>query len=547
MTRPSATDRLETWGEIASYLRRSVRTVRRWEADEGLPVHRLMHKTLASVYAFRSELDAWRESRESAESRGPQATQARNEEGGPSIAVLPFGYIGPEPEHYDYIADGLTDEVISALSKIHSLRVISRTSSMRLKGTDKEVGRIARELGVRHLLEGTVHCDRSQLRISTRLIDPSTDDRIWSERYEGTLEEVFTFQERIARSIVESLDVRLSNEEDRRIGERSIDELIAWRCLIQARQEALRWRRDSIDHAVRLLGEGLAVVGDSARLHAALGMAHLQYREAAVDLSDEPLKRAERCAGKVFELDPKESAGHLLLGWTRYARGRIQDAVGELKLSLETEPNHPDALGLLANCYLISGRIAAARTLIERLVSIDPLTPLTRCMPGWADVLEGNLEAAIGPYRQMFEMDPGNPMGRLFLVWILVLNQRQEDARKLVEDFSPSLVGSPPAQVAALLVAALDGAQFDDDRLVTPEIERLAAATDVFPRFLAQAYAFAGDAGRAVRWLSVAVERGFVNHPFLDRYDPALRRIRGHEPLEELLESVETRWREFEV
>ena len=443
MSRPPASDRLETWGEIASYLRRSVRTVRRWEAEEGLPVHRLMHKTLASVYAFKSELEAWRESRESAEYRGAQATQARGEERGSSIAVLPFGYIGPEPERYDYIADGLTDEVIGALSKIRSLRVISRTSSMRLKETDKEVGRIARELGVRHLLEGTVRCDRSQLRISTRLIDPSTDDRIWSERFEGSLEDVFAIQERIARSLADSLEVPLSDEEDRRIGDRSVDEVIAWRCLIQARQEALRWRRDSIDHAVRLLGEGLAVVGDSVRLHAALGMAHLQYREAAVDLSDEPLEHAERCARRVFELDPEASAGHLLLGWTHYARGRIQEAVRELKPALDAEPNHPDTLGLLANCYLISGRIAAARPIIDRLLSIDPLTPLTRCMPGWADVLEGDLEVAIAPYRQMFEMDPGNPMGRLFLVWILVLNQRQEDARKLVDDFSPSLVGSP--------------------------------------------------------------------------------------------------------
>ncbi len=133
------------------------------------------------------------------------------------------------------------------------------------------------------------------------------------------------------------------------------------------------------------------------------------------------------------------------------------------------------------------------------------------------------------------------------MVWILVVNERQEEARKLVDDFPPSLVSSPPARVAALLVAALEGVEIEGDGLVTSEIEQLATATDVFPRFLAQAYALAGDAARAVRWLSVAVERGFINHPFLDRHDPALRGIRAHQGLEQLLARVATRWLEFEV
>ncbi len=169
--------------------------------------------------------------------------------------------------------------------------------------------RIASELGVRYLLEGTVQCDRSRLRIATRLIDPSTDDRIWSERFEGSLDDVFAIQERIARSIVESLEVRLSEEEEQRIGDGSIEEVIAWRCLVQGRQEALRWRQDSIDRAVKLLREGVDLVGDSVRLHAALGMTYLQHREAAIDLGDEPLERAERCARKVFEIDRSAPAG----------------------------------------------------------------------------------------------------------------------------------------------------------------------------------------------------------------------------------------------
>jgi hypothetical protein len=148
---PGTTDRLESWKEIAAYLNRSVRTVRRWEAAEGLPVHRQMHRTLGSVYAFKSELDAWRQPHPLRRSEPPSGAASEVM----SIAVLPFVNLSPGPEN-EYFADGLTDEVIANLSKVRALRVISRTSSMALKGTNKDVKTIGRELGVRFVVEGSV-------------------------------------------------------------------------------------------------------------------------------------------------------------------------------------------------------------------------------------------------------------------------------------------------------------------------------------------------------------------------------------------------------
>jgi TolB-like protein len=538
-------DRLDSWKEIAAYLNRSVRTVRRWEAEEALPVHRHMHRSLGSVYAYRSELEAWRQASSRSGAQRPVPVQV-HAAGVASIAVLPFTNLSPESAD-DYFADGLTDEVIVDLSRIRALRVISRTSSMTLRGTSKDIRTIGRELSVRFLVEGTVRRQGNRLRITARLIDAETDDHLWSDRYEGTLEDVFGIQERIARTIVEALSVELTTDEDRRLGERRIGDPHAWECYLQARQEALRWRPDSIDRAVQLLQNGLSIVGEDASLYAALGRVHLQYREAGIDWSERPLLEAEACAKKVFELAPGSAAAVLLRGWISYSRSDVQNAVRDLEAVLEIEPSNPDGLGLLANCYLISGRVPAARPLIERLLAVDPLTPLTRCLPGWADVLEGRLAEAIGPYRRMFEMDPGNPMGRLFYAWVLALNRRRGELRELAEQIPVDTRESLPAKLTVAFADALDGTVAHIVPQLDSEVERAGTATDLFPRFLSQLYALAGDSERAVRWLTVAVDRGFINYPYLAKHDPFLARLRDDGRFREVLEVARQRWEAFET
>ena len=347
--------------------------------------------------------------------------------------------------------------------------------------------------------------------------------------------------------IVDALELRLTADEDRRIAERPIDNVHAYECYLRARQEGWRWRKDAIDHAIRLLRNGLEIVGDNAGLYAALGLAYLQYREAGIDVGEGPLREAEICVRKVFALAPASASGLRLRGWIHYSRGQVQEAVRDLKGALDIDASNADTLLLLANCYLISGRVSIARPLIVRALVVDPLTPLTRCMPAWADVLDGNFEVAVEPYRQMFEMDPANPMAGLFYLWVLLLNRRADAVGAILETFPPDVRDTVPARIASFLAHCLIGNREAAQAALTPEIEIVATATDVFPRFLAQGFALAGMTERALHWLEIAVERGFINHPFLARHDPFLQSLRGEPRFERLLEVVRGRWETFEA
>jgi TolB-like protein/thioredoxin-like negative regulator of GroEL len=539
----ATSDRLDSWKEIARYLNRSVRTVRRWERQEGLPVHRHMHRSLASVFAVRSEIDAWRHRRVTAamaDDLPTTATPSRSR----SIAVLPFLNLSTDADNA-YFAEGLTEELITTLSRIHALRVTSRRSSASLRGSTKGARAIARQLGVRYLLEGSVRRTATHLRISVQLIDASSDVNLWSETYDGALEDVFTIQERCARSVVTALELRLTARDAERLAEPAIPSLPAYDCYLRARYEGWRWRRASIDQAIRLLQQALQIIGENIRLLSALGLAHLQYREAGLDLSEHPLVEAERCAAKVFALDPSSAAGFQLRGWIQYSRGHIQSAVRNLKRSLAQEPHSADTLLLLCNCYLISGRVTEARPLLARLLRVDPLTPITRCMPAFADLMEGKFSVAIRPYQQMLEMDPANPVARLFYIWVLILNRRSDQAKAILANFPHETLDSIPARVASFLTRAAAGDHLAAQLALTPQIESVAKATDMFPRFLAQGFAWAGMRVPALKWLRTAIDRGFINYPFLARHDPSFKALRGDPKFKELLAVVRDRWERF--
>lgn len=531
----TGSDRLGSWKAIASYLGRSVRTVKRWEVNEGLPVHRHLHQRQSTVYAFQAELDRWLASRSQA--GDSTAASASDSQAADGVLILPFDHIGPDPSR-QWLADGFSEALIADLATLDGLRVLSRTSSRTLRQRSTDARAIGRRHGVRYLVEGSCRSLDARLRLSVRLIDVERDARIWSESFDGIADDAFELQSQLAAAVTEALECR----EGRDLGKvgaasASGEDVATWQCLVLARQQSLTWRADGLDAAVKLLEQGLETLGERASLLAALGRTWLQYRESAIDLGPEPIERARQCARRLAECAPDHPGALQLGGWLAYAEGQVPDAIDTLIQADQAQANDPETLGLLVNCLLISDRAEQARPLIRHLLSIDPLSPLTVCLPGWDLLLEGEFERALPHYQAMHEMDPDHPMGRLFLIWACLLANRPDDLMRLADPEDSRLTDHPALRVARFLAAAGQG-QPDAQRWLDESVSRLGRVNEMIARFLGDGYALLGEADSAIRWVEVSVERGFAHHPFLASRNPLLNSLRARPDFQRLLGKI---------
>jgi serine/threonine-protein kinase len=251
----------------------------------------------------------------SALERWAQATaaeSARGDRDDKSIVVLPFENLSPDPDNA-YFADGLTEETIACLSKVRALRVISRTSAMHYRCTDKPLPFIARELNVHYVLEGSVRKAGGNLRITSQLIEAASDAHLWAETYSGRLDDVFAIQEKVARSIVEALQLRLTAEEERHLAARPLPNAAAYDCYLRAQHEIWRWTPDALSRAERHLLNALEIVGEHPVLLAGLSLVHTQ----AVNIGhaqEEGLEKALSYAERALALDPASVQGHAARG-----------------------------------------------------------------------------------------------------------------------------------------------------------------------------------------------------------------------------------------
>jgi non-specific serine/threonine protein kinase len=462
-----------------------------------------------------------------------------------AIAVLPFEDISPGKDN-EYFSDGLTEEIIKDLSNIHSLRVISRTSAMKLKGTDKDARTLGRDLSVQYLLEGSVRKAGNSLRVIAQLIDAETDSHMWAEKYSGTLEEVFDVQERVSRSIAEALKLKLSPEEERQIAERPFGDVRAYESYLKARREIMLFTEEGLDRALEHLKRAIDLVGENALLMTGMGYVYWSFVNLGLKAPEKFLVKAEACAAKVFELEPDSSGGHLLLGLVSSTRGSALEGVRHFRQTLVTDPNNPDALFWLVIAYGSSGRTSLAMQFAERLIEVDPLTPINHATPGFALLCEGRFDLALEKEKKWHEMEPATAISRFWYGWTLAQNSRLAEAFSLFDSAAKDSPEDLWAQLGLCFKHALKG---DSETLksLTRGLEAIAKWDLQYSWFLAECHALTGENEDALRWLENAVSRGFINYPLISRLDPFLENIRNEVPFEKLLERVKHEWERFKA
>jgi non-specific serine/threonine protein kinase len=471
----------------------------------------------------------------------PVAAAALMAAGSRGVLVLPFLNVAADHEN-DYFSDGLTDEIITDLSGVAQLRVISRTSSAQLKGTTRSLAELARDLKVDHVLEGSVRRAGNQLRITAKLVDPSTDSAIWAAKYQGTLEDIFEIQSTISHAIVDALRIRLTQEEEQRLAARPIADVRAYEWYLRARQELLRFTEDGLERALDCLEKATAIVGENVLLLAAEGATYWQYVNAGIRPDPGYLDKAEACALRILQIDAASPHGHRVRGLVRAQRGDIQGALRELNQALKADPNDADSLMWGSLVAGMTGKMPLAEAWAARLVEIDPVTPFYQLMPGSATWMRGDFEAARALYAAHDAAIRENPLLRLVYGQILVAAGRAAEGHRVLEDLARALPESPFGQLAAVYLHAFRGERDQVGTRLTPELLSLLERDPQYCWFLAQCHALVGDVDGGIRWVEAAVARGFINFPILAELDPFLASLRADARYATLMADVKARW-----
>ena len=440
----------------------------------------------------------------------------------------------------DYIADGLTEEIITELSKVRSLRVIARASAMRLKGAGDAVQDIAKKLGVDFILDGSVRKWGDKLRVILQLSRLGSDAARWSEQYNGTLGDLFEIQDEIARSVADELAIRLGAPEQ--TDDDELEDPRAIEPYLRARYETLKFSRDGLQQAERHLINGLDLVGPNARLLSALGHAYAKYSELGLDPTGEFIAKAAECAEKIFELDPHSSSGYLLLGMVRFFSGDLRAAREPLERSLETNPTDPDALAISGYLCALSGQNERASQLFDDVLDIDPLTPLNHCMPGFVAIMEGRYADALPHYKRFLELDPQNPFAIWAWTYVLLRDGRVDEASEAVRELNTEHADSVLAQLAAALFHGVSGDPKAAREAVTDELRAAAKNSELLSRELTHCLALAGEPEEALSWLENTVRIGNINYPFWSQHNEWVDSIRGNSRFDAIMRNVEREW-----
>jgi len=292
----------------------------------------------------------------------------------PSIAVLPFANMSDDPDQA-YFADGISEDLITGLSRIYWLFVIARNSTFVYKNRAVDVKQVSRELGVRYVLEGSVRRAGKRIRISAQLIDATTGGHHWAERYDRELGDIFAVQDEITNSVAAAIEPRLLAAEGVRALARSPDDLGAWELVARAQTQFWRMTRPDHETAVGPLERAVAAYPDYAPARSLLGFrlvfaAHMGWIER-----DQGLLAGRQHAIRAIALDDRDPWGHIALGYWAMMERRTAESIAAFRRALSLNPNSATAHGHLSHIFAFAGQDREAIAHGEDAIRLSPVDP----------------------------------------------------------------------------------------------------------------------------------------------------------------------------
>ena len=300
----------------------------------------------------------------------------------PSIAVLPFNNLSGDPEQ-EYFSDGITEDIITALSRLRWFLIIARNSTFVYKGTAVDVKQVGRELGVEYVIEGSVRKARNRIRISAQLIDGATGNNLWAENYDRELADIFDVQDEITQTVVATIEPKLVAAEGVRSQRRSSEDLNAWQLVMRAMSHYGKMTSKESQTAIALLEEAVQKYPDYGPAHSLLAFAllvsgHVGWiPESDVNrYSTKLVHRAGELARHAAELDDEDPWAHLALGNYCFIERRTEEAVREYLKAIDLNPNFAIAYGSLGRALVFDGQSEDAVNYFQKALGMSPHDPL---------------------------------------------------------------------------------------------------------------------------------------------------------------------------
>ena len=355
----------------------------------------------------------------------------------PAIAVLPFTNMSGDPEQ-EYFSDGITEDIITDLSKLSGLLVIARNSSATYKGRAVDVRQVGREFKVSHVLEGSVRRAGGRVRITSQLLDAATGHHIWAERYDRNIEDIFALQDEITREIVAALDVKLLRGEQATVWRQSLRGPEALDVYYRGLDYLNRITREANDQAVRCFEQVTRLDPDSPLGYLGTAWTHLSAsRYGWTDSAPESLKRAAELAGKALALDESCADAHALLGYYHLLAHEHDQAIAAGERSVALSPSHADNAANLACSYVVSGKPADAVTMMQRAIRLSPIYPTWYLnILGFGHYQAGQYDEAEKTLKLALQRDPAYADCRLMLAAAHHARGRLDEARREVQELA---------------------------------------------------------------------------------------------------------------
>jgi len=542
---PPVSERLDSWKEIAAYLKRDESTARRWE-KEGLPVHRHAHKKKATICAYTSEIDTWWNVDRVRLEAGEPAAAGRHRRavwwaaagsvllgvgvglglnvagvrdrllGGPaagevtSIAVLPLKNLSADPQQ-DYFADGMTEALITELGRISTLRVLAYRSANRYPQTATPLSEIARELKVDALLEGAVLRSGDRVRITANLVVAVPERHLWAETYEFDSRDVLAVQGEVARDVARQIQVKVTAQEkarlttSRRVNPEAYEAYLLGRAYFNKIPAGTSWMR-----AKEYFEKAIAKDPGFAPAYAALAQLHARTRGSLARDPEANRVQTRQWAEKALKLDDTLAETHTALARIAFHEWDWAGAEREYRRAVALNPSDALARIWYAQYLYATKRFEEAVTQARLAQQLDPGSLFVNTRAGAAYFLAGRVDEAMASWQKALELDPGYPDASIELARSYVTQGLHQNAISALQK-ALIFTDREPLVLGALAHAHARAGQRAEALKIVSELRRLEGRVGPedrnVPRFsFVWAYAGLGDKEQAFAWLEKAYQ-----------------------------------------